>query len=143
MVPWYSLVGHLVGRSSPAWNLEPGFPERPGGYVARWWYGADRPHLRLCYSGKERGGTIEQARLAKTVKVHIAIAKWDMDQTVGSHRGKPWMAPKGVTSTMVMSGSLSTGSPAGHLNATAHGGSMYSQAHVNPTAAPERQRLQV
>jgi hypothetical protein len=41
-----------------------------------------------------------------------------------------------------MSGSLSTGSPAGHLNTgqrgvPVHGGSMYSQAHVNPGHRPE------
>jgi len=40
-----------------------------------------------------------------------------------------------------MSGSLSTGSPAGHLNTgqrgvPVHGGSMYSQAHVNPGHRP-------
>ena len=35
----------------------------------------------------------EQARLVKTVKVHMPIAKWDMDQTVGSPRRKLWEAP--------------------------------------------------
>ena len=39
----------------------------------------------------------EQARLVKTVKVHMPIAKWDMDQTVVSPQGKPWEAlHKGV-----------------------------------------------
>ena len=43
---------------------------------------------------------------------------------------------------MLVSGSLSTGSPAGHLNTEqlgvlVHGGSMYSQAHVNPGRHPK------
>ena len=98
-----------------------------------------------------RHGKSEQARPVKTVKVHMPIAKWGTDQTVGSPHGKLWEAPhagrgggvsNGRKAHVLMSGSLSTGSPAGHLNTRqrgvpVHGGSMYSQAHVNPGHRPK------
>ena len=54
--------------------------------MAGWWYGADKPHLG--YVALVRGGMTEQARLVKTVKVSMPIAKWDGDQTVCFPPGK-------------------------------------------------------
>ena len=51
------------------------------GCVGNAWYVDDSPHLA------EVGYFCEQARLVKTVKVHSPIAKWAMDQTVGSYLG--------------------------------------------------------
>ena len=122
--------------------------------MAVWWYGDDSPHLSSCHGGKKTWQKSEQARLVKTVKVHMPVAK----AGYGSDRRlPPWETVGGpacadipktssrrmrVASTSthmpkLMSGSLSTGSPAGHLNTRqrgvpVHGGSMYSQAHVNP-----------
>ena len=93
MVPWYPLVGHSVGRSLPARILEPGMRECLERYVAGWWCWDDSPHHKVKLLGRQWGSETEQARPVKTVKVHTPIAKWGMDQTVGSPHGKLWVAP--------------------------------------------------
>ena len=88
----------------------------------------------------------EQARLVKTVNVHSAHSRsgvWIRPSAPPmGNCGRPCTLGRGggINSThmpKLMPGSLSTGSPAGHLNTRqrgvpVHGGSMYSQAHVNP-----------
>ena len=91
-MPWYPLVGHAVGRTLPVHNLEPGLWEAWRGYVVAWWCWDDSPDYKLPLLGRQCSSGSEQARLVKTVKVHMPIAKWDMDQTVGSLHlwGNPW-----------------------------------------------------
>ena len=69
ILPWYRLVGARVACR----------------FVGTAWYVDDSPHLA---EGRAQDGDFcEQARLVKTVKVSIPIAKWGRDQTVGSQPG--------------------------------------------------------
>jgi len=92
-VPWYSLVGHQVGRPRLVCKGTAAPNAKHPRYVAWWWYGGDSPHLALDSEGGT-GGCIqgEQARPVKTVKVRTPLAEGATDQTVGSPLGKPRVA---------------------------------------------------
>ena len=146
LVPWHSLVGHHAGRPWGSGVLATAPAMNPG-YVVWWWYGGDGPHLALditrrreAASKVNRRGRRKRSKFACTWQRGLRIRPSVPIQ------GKPWVAqwpfgrPLGGTGCGApVSGSLSTGSPAGHPPLTAMpvrrlgvGGSMYSQALVSP-----------
>ena len=118
--------------------------------MARWWYGGDGPHLpsmpfeaALQSRGTGKAGENGQSSLApgRGRRIRPSVPPR------GNSGGPPGaLAPCGWLRKWRSGcrGSLSTGSPAGHLNmgdadeAPMHGGSMYSQAHVSPRRESKR-----
>ena len=112
--------------------------------MAWWWYGGDGPHLpsmpfeaALQSRGTGKAGENGQSSLApgRGRRIRPSVPPR------GNSGGPPGaLAPCGWLRKWRSGcrGSLSTGSPAGHLNmgdadeAPMHGGSMYSQAQVSP-----------
>ena len=108
----------------------PRFQEDPHRYVAEWWYGTDSSHL---------GNVTKVHRVAELNRQGLRkLSKFACHSKVacGSDRRFPprvtWVARKGSTGGAGHGcwGSLSTGSPVGHLTGF-RGGSMYSQARVS------------